>query len=358
MGSFIQLAIGCFTDVEDHTPYACGKGIRIISFDEDRGIWGNSTLLEGHKNPSYLDWDHEKRILYAIADSSDEKGEILIYKSDLNQRLYLDSSVSGPGLAACHLKGDFKNHKIYAVSYGDGTANAYNLDKGIPTDPCQFFHFEGTGPNRERQVHSHVHQVMFDNQSPYFYICDLGSDRIWMNRRRGGKTSFDVALKVPYGYGPRHLAFDPSGQYAFILCELIPRILLVRFKSSDGTMQIVQDLPTVDSSLTDLTAPAAVKVHPSGKTVALSNRFDDSITVFKIKRQGEKVSLEFYLNFSSKGKTPREITFTPKGKWLLIANQDSSDIQVKAFDSESGLPLNEWSMPLNSSTPVCVLPLI
>jgi len=351
----INLAIGSYTEFQDHVPNACGEGITIISFDETEGLWGDFNILGDLKNPSYLEWDSMQRHLYAITESNEGAGLIQVYKTDNNYQPV--SSIPGPGRAGCHLRGDFSNNMMYAVSYTDGTLKAYTLEKGVPVDQVFHHRFEGSGPDRNRQEKAHAHQVLFYSDSPYLYVCDLGSDRIWVGSRQREKAAFQEALIVPSGYGPRHLAFDHSGEYVFILCELNPHLLVAKINQTDGSLEIVQDLPTVDSRPFPLCAPAAVKVHPSGKTVAVSNRFDDSITVFQIKRKEKKVSLEYFQNFSSKGKTPRDITFCPSGRWLLIANQDSGDIQVKAFDPETGVPLERWSEPLNTGSPVCIISL-
>jgi 6-phosphogluconolactonase len=357
MAEQVLFAVGSYTTKQGHAPFACGEGIRIVSFDEDKGWWGDSYILGDLKNPSYLDWDNSLRYLYAITESGEGDGRIQVYSLNHENLLRNTSSVTGPGPGGCHLAGDFKRNKMYATSYMDGTLKSYTLKNGNPGDPVFNIRFEGKGPNRDRQESAHAHQVLIHGEKPFVYVCDLGSDRIWLHNSSEGNAVISEALAVPAGYGPRHLAFDPDGEYAFILCELKPRLLVAKINDSDGSMEIVQDLPTADASLYSISAPAAVKVHPSGKTVAVSNRFDDSITVFQIKRERQKISLTLFQNFSSMGKTPRDITFSPSGKWLLIANQDSSDIQVKSFDRESGLPRETWSEPLKTGTPVCIISL-
>jgi 6-phosphogluconolactonase len=61
--------------------------------------------------------------------------------------------------------------------------------------------------------------------------------------------------------------------------------------------------------------------------------------------------------FSTRGKTPRDFTFSPDGRWLLMGNQDSSDIQSCRIDPETGLPLDEWGHSLKIGSPVCLVPL-
>ncbi len=350
-------AIGTYTDVKGHAPFASGEGIKIISLSEEDGSFREIEVLRDLKNPSYLDWDPRAGYLYAITENEDGHGQIQAYSLSEEKRFQKRSSVTGPAVAGCHLAGNYPENTIYATSYMNGTLRAYELKNGDPGKSLFSLNFQGNGPNMDRQISSHAHQVMILRQSPFFYVCDLGSDKIWMGRQSEEPPRIGCALTVPEGYGPRHLAFDPNGEYAYILCELIPRILVVKIDQSAGFMEIFEDLPTVVSSLHSISAPAAVKVHPSGHSLAVSNRFDDSITIFHIIRERGKVSLEFHSNFSSQGKTPRDITFSPGGAWLLIANQDSSDVQFKSFKKESGLPAPGWAKPLNMGTPVCIVAL-
>lgn len=358
MSHSILFAIGSYTDVKSHAPLACGEGITIISFSEEDGSCDEIQLLRDLKNPSYLDWDGRGRNLYAVTESDEGHGRIQAYSLSAGNKLEERSAVTGPGLAGCHLAGNYPENMIYATSYADGAVRAYALKEGELRESLFSFQFEGCGPNRDRQLSSHAHQVMIHQQSSSFYVCDLGSDKIWMGGLSDESPLISCALAVPGGYGPRHMAFDRNGEYAYILCELIPRILLVKIDQKTGSMEIIQDLAAVEPSRASISAPAAVKVHPSGNSLALSSRFDDSITVFQIIRESGKISLNFDSTFSSRGNTPRDIAFSPEGGWLLIANQDSSDVQFKSFNSETGLPHEgDWPEPLNLGTPVCLVSL-
>ena len=350
-------AIGSYTEKLGHAPNACGEGIVIVSFNEDNGEWGETYTLKDLTNPSFLSWDNQNQHLYALTESNEGNGRIQAYKKNRDSTFSRTSIVTGPGKAGCHLALDFSHYSIYAASYVDGSIKGYHLVDGELGESIFLHTYKGSGPNKERQEKSHAHQIMAHPNNKFLYVCDLGSDRIWMHDRTKSEVSDNEALVIPPGYGPRHLAFDVNGEYAFILCELNPRLLVVKIDKNEGTFQIVQDLPTVKPENENVSAPAAVKVHPSGNSVAVSNRFDDTISVFQISRKNDdgEVSLEFRENFSTKGKTPRDITFSQSGKWLLIANQDSSDIQVKAFDDETGLSKDKWAEPLKTGTPICVI---
>ncbi len=54
------------------------------------------------------------------------------------------------------------------------------------------------------------------------------------------------------------------------------------------------------------------------------------------------------------GKTPRNFTIDPTGRWLVAANQESSTLTVFRRDATSGR-LTAAGTPHDAPTPVCVL---
>jgi len=356
MNNIVGFAIGSYTEKLPHVPGACGKGIVVALFNEETGGIEKQYTIEGMNNPSYLTWDNTNQFLYAMTESSEGEGEIQSFSLDSDNVFTLKDNQTGPGRAGCHLNTSDSGDRIFAASYVDGCLKGYPVSNGEIGKPLFNYSYSGSGPNIDRQTSPHAHQVVFSPDNKYLYVCDLGSDKIWKHGLDRKESLCVPALELPRGYGPRHLAFDPLGKYAYILCELIPKLIVASVDGSDGSLTMTEELLTVNESSAEIAAPAAVKVHPSGNTVALSNRFDDTIAVFKINRNtaGKNVSLEFLSRFSSMGKTPRDITFSPSGRWLLIANQDSDDVQVKSFNSQSGYPEEKWAPKMITGTPVCL----
>lgn len=77
----------------------------------------------------------------------------------------------------------------------------------------------GKGPDAERQEKPHAHHIL-EGEGGKLYVCDLGSDRVWVIEREG-----EVGLKVvgwlqcPGGAGPRHAVLGPDGEW--LLCGFI-----------------------------------------------------------------------------------------------------------------------------------------
>src|SRR5258708_34016152 len=80
---------------------------------------------------------------------------------------------------------------------------------------------------------------------------------------------------------------------------------------------------------------AELVVHRSGKFLYASNRAGvDSVTAFAIDRV--RRTLKLIGEFPTMGKTPRNFTIDPAGRFLLAANQESSNIVVFRIDATTG----------------------
>lgn len=350
-------AIGSYTVDQPHVPVARGRGVTFVSLDSDAGNLIEKDVFIEMRNPSYLAWSQENRLL--ISQGEDSRGGELLQAHEIDDKGSPQEIGEAPGAggAACHLVLNNKCDTLFSVSYDEGSISLFSMDKEGKPRLKDSFTYVGSGPNKDRQEKPHAHQVIYSADEQFLYVCDLGSDRIWLHDPSSDDLTPREALRIPPGYGPRHLALDPQLPFAYILCELEPRLLVAGIRE-DGTMSIIQNLPTVEDDLMEMTAPAAIKIHPSGQALAVSNRFSDTIAFFTIVREGESLQVDLSTSIPAGGKTPRDITFSRCGKWLLVANQDSDDICLYSLDRETGLPMgSEPSGKFETGSPVCLVEL-
>jgi len=349
-----RFLVGSYTKNEGHVPDARGDGISVLEFDGESEICSTLSIASNVINPTYLALDAEAGIVYSVVEESTENNAVDSWHLSKKGMLNLQSQNNTRGWSGCHLSIIPDKNRLFAASYNDGVLSEYMIKNGEISPLIHDFIYDGSGPDRIRQDASHAHQVMPDSSGKYIYVCDLGTDKVWMHQLDSMEEHPAIALKVPAGFGPRHLTFDPKSKIAYVLCELTPKLLLVTVDPISGKMEITQELNTVSRNRMKEAAPAAVKIHPSGHTIAVSNRFDDTVSVFAIKRAAD-ITLSLIDNFSCRGKTPRDITFSRDGKLLFIANQDSHDIQCRHFISSTGLPAAGWSPKIDIGSPVCIV---
>ncbi len=385
-------AVGSYT--QHSVLDARGRGISVVEWDGEAGKGRVLDVFEGLKNPTYLAWVRDGRFLYSISEVDGKRAGVAAFFVDESGNLTFAGKQDGEYGSCCHLTAVPERERIYAASYGDGSLSVFDLRNGVPAGFAGGLYYMGSGPNKERQESPHAHQVMV-GPGGFLYVCDLGSDCVWVHSpddfdglaggaadEVAGGAVLRKALKVPAGYGPRHLLFDPVLPVAYVLCELKPKLLAASVDSALGEMTLIQEADTVDLMREGgaAPAPAAVKMHPSGKTLAVSNRFDDTIAVFDVHRSsgwrqeqgleagegcraegqtGEccspMVSLSLAGRFECGGKAPRDIEFDSSGRYLFIANQDSHNVSVRRFDGLTGQDAGEWAEGFDTGSPVCVL---
>ena len=84
-----------------------------------------------------------------------------------------------------------------------------------------------------------------------------------------------------------------------------------------------------------------------------SNRGHDSISKFLVNNDGQ---LLFDKHFSTLGKTPRNFAITHSGKYCLVANENTDDIQSFKIDDNGNLISTGEKISIPS--PVCLLEII
>lgn len=351
MSKINYFAIGSYTKYAGNAPYACGLGIEIISLNTENGELQKISKYTNIINPTYLCWSKINKKLFSIGENSNKTPKILSFSIDNNHRLIFIAENSGIDLPLCHIASLEQGSTIFAVSYDSGSINRYLIDPNENIKTTYNFSYKGKGSNPDRQESPHAHQVVPGPNEKFIYISDLGSDKVWIHNVESDKKNPVGFLELPPGYGPRHLTFNKNGTLVYILCELKPILLVAEVNTADGSLKIMEQYPTVCDPDISKSAPAAIKIHPSGRTLAVTNRVDNTVAIFKI--HGQKLKLQY--EFSTKGKHPREITFSPDGEWLLIANQDTSDINIRKFNSKTGEPEKDWGPALKIGSPVCIV---
>lgn len=380
------LAVGSYTHhaVLD----ARGRGVSIVEWDGDSGLGAVRDVWGGTRNPTYLAWVPEGRFLYAVSEAPGKRCGAAAFCVDGRGRLNFLGEAEGERGSACHLTVVPEASRMYLASYGDGSLSVFGMSGAVPERVPGGVCYAGSGPDRQRQGSAHAHQVL-RGPGGFLYVCDLGSDCVWLHAPEELEAPAELnapvvrkALTVPAGYGPRHLVFDPVLPAAYVLCELVPRLLVVRVDSASGEMKILQEVDAVDAAGFGIAAPAAVKIHPSGRTLAVSNRFDDTIAVFNIQRpagcertepfpgmpqkagrmaggreRSQAVGPRLTLSgrFPCGGRAPRDIEFDSSGRLLFIANQDSHNVSSRRFNPKSGEDAGTWAGGLQTGSPVCVL---
>ena len=389
------LYVGSYTEIVAGDFGGHGEGISCFAFYASTG---ELKLLNNQfqVNPSYLSIAsimHSSSIkletksstyLFAVSEIiASKKPVIHTYTIHENYSLSLINTQAIEGGCPCHIH-YFKNAEgqsfTASACYETGNLLIHNINVEPTADvnfhePLNIYH-KGSSQHPSRQTHAHAHCTFFDIESNKLLVCDLGLDQVKVysvqknkeNSKAENKNEFTAVeeqiISLPAGSGPRHICFDKNYAYGFIINELNGSITIIKHSAEKKEYKIKgnfdlsgqlsgslnESVNTSTSIDTDLGA-AAIRVSADVRFVYTSMRSDNTIRLFAFDRISE--SLNYIASYPTGGRTPRDFTIDPTGKWLLVAHQDSDTIAIFNVNSYNGT-LSLFNTVENIKSPVCL----
>jgi 6-phosphogluconolactonase len=320
------------------------QGIYSLQWDSATGSLSGIRAVADTANPSFLALHPNGRFLYAVNEDSTPgaTGRVTAYAipdGASGAPLRELGSVSSTGQGPCHLTVDPSGKWLFVANYFSGSIAVYPIAAdGHLAQASQTIQHHGSGPVTGRQDSAHAHEVVLSPDGHFLLVPDLGSDKVFIYRfdASTGKLSANdpAAATFPGGYGPRHMVFSKDAQFVYVLTELNPSVVTLRWDAQRGSLTQVATISSLPSSFQGVRSAAEIALHPNGKFLYASNRGDsNSIAMFRIDDHGIPVSNGWV---PSGGKTPRFFGIDPSGKFLITTNQSSGDLFVFHIDPVSG----------------------
>ena len=336
--------------VGTYTGSGKSEGIYVYRFDAGTGA---ITRLASAQtvNPSYLVVSHDRQHVYAVNElpgdngPASQRGGISAFRFDPSSgQLTFVNRVSSDGNDPAYLAlspdGRYLLTANYSVASNPGGSFAVFPLEGDRVDPSVLtVHHDGSGPVKGRQDNSHVHSTVFSPDGRYLFAQDLGADKIYSYRytpdgSRGlfGPTEQRYTLVKP-GSGPRHLIFDQAGKHAYLTTEMNASVTVYDY--DDGKLTLRQTLPMTRPGFKGKVGGGAIHLSPDGRFLYATNRGDvNEILTYAVNPSDGHLKL--LGRNSTLGKTPREFTIDPTGRWLIVGNQDSDSVYFFRRNPDTG----------------------
>ena len=272
------------------------------------------------------------------------------------------SLVASHGAGTCHLTMDRTGKVVICANYSGGSAASFLPKDGVLGEAVWSEHYKGSGPVADRQEAAHAHFVSLSPDNRFVYINDLGSDKIHIYKLNSdtGVLTPAGAYNAKPGDGPRTLHFHKSGKVAYCVNELPSTVTVLAWSAADGSLTPIQSVPLLAEGTAikhgDITNTGCDAVLSSdGRFAYFANRGDDFLMSFHIDPATGKLT-PFANNprTSCGGKTPRNFCLDPTERWMLVANQNSSNLSVFARDPKTGQLSNEGKN-YPAATPMCIV---
>jgi 6-phosphogluconolactonase len=341
----LQLAVGCYSEVIGHAPNARGAGVQILEIDLSSAAATTAFQYEAIANPAFLQPHPTMPVLYVVSEVyGGRPGAVnalrftagwteLVSRTELLSQGVIPSYVS--------VAGDF----LLLSNYGDGSLVSFRLGpEGDLVEPVSMVRLSGSGPQLDRQDGPHAHCVLPHPYNGCVYAADLGADlllRLTLDPDNG-HLAIVGGTKLAAGAGPRHLVFTPSGNQALVVEEL-SSTLAVLDVMDEGELVLRQRLSLLPNGFDGDSTGADIVMHPSGAVAFASNRGDDSVVRFDLGADGWAAT-----SWKPVGTVPRGLALSPDGMTLVVANQESDNLQV--LDVNGTGPAERFTLPTATPT--------
>ncbi|RZA25601.1 MAG: hypothetical protein EOP10_06385 [Proteobacteria bacterium] len=236
-----------------------------------------------------------------------------------------------------HISVDAAGAQVFVANYGAGVAESYSVtgsklkavSKKSPGNKAHAVHLDPSGKNL-------FVPCLGDGLIAHFTL-DVGGSGVMTEAKT---KSLSVGTK-----GPRHMAFHPSGKFAYLMNEYEGSVQALSLSAS-GLILLGGQIPSTASPVAGNTG-AEISVHPNGKFLYSSNRGDDSIAIYSLAENG---TITFKKTVKTGGKTPRHFSLDESGSWLTVANQGSDEVTFFEVNKSSGdLMLSTQRLPFKSA---------
>jgi 6-phosphogluconolactonase len=346
--------------VGTYTQGSKSEGIYRMELDLATGQATRPVLAAKTINPSFLAIHPNQRYLYAVNEVStfDKKpgGAISAFAIDpkTGDLTFINQQSSG-GAGPCHLIVDARGKNVLAANYGGGSICVLPIQQGGRLGKASAFIQHKGSSVTPRQKGPHAHSINLDASNRFALVADLGLDKVLIyafDAQKGTlKENTPASVSLAPGAGPRHLAFHPSGKFAYVINEIHSTVTAMRYDPKQGSLEKVQTLSTLPEGVKKGNSTAEVQVHPSGKFLYGSNRGHNSIAIFAIDPVTGKLTP---LGHQGEGiKIPRNFEIDPTGTYLLVANQADDSVSAFRIDPKTG-KLAATGTVVDVPRPVCV----
>lgn len=328
------------------------EGIYVYKIDT---VTGASTYVSDVKvdNPSYLALDPSEKFVYAVTEDEGNTSAANAFSFDKTsgKLTFINKQLTNGG-APCYINVDASGKHVVTANYLGGSITVFGVNEnGALAEDAKVISFTGKGANKDRQTQPHLHCVKFTPDGKYLFANDLGTDKVHKFNVTNDAENFltvgaPVDFSIKAGSGPRHIDFHPNGKFAYLVTELSGDV--IAFDYNDGNLKEIQ---TIKADTLNAQGSGDIHVSPDGRFVYASNRLKgDGLAIFSINQTDGTLTK---VGYQETGIHPRNFAITPNGKFLLVANRDTNNIQVFKVNAENGL-LENTNQDIKVDMPVCV----
>ncbi|RLK52248.1 lactonase family protein [Microbacterium telephonicum] len=298
-------------------------------------------------SPSWLAWHPSLPIVYAALEGA---GAVRAFRRVGEEAFEPVGAAVEVGAGICHVVAAPDGGFLIASCYGDGRVMRVALDAEgrlgavtageASTDP-----YAGREPERA----PHAHQARFV-PGGVLVSSDLGHDqvRIWDTSRGGMRQRGVVAL--PFGSGPRHTVWHPSG-HLYVVTEYSNEVFVLapdRF----GAWSLVAGTPVSPGTLVGVDYPGEICLSRDARFVVVGVRGSNTLASLRVGGTGAELYPVAMVESGVDWPRHQLVTYDT----VLVAGQRSGSVASLTLDERTGAP-GRVRHRVEVPTPTHLLPL-
>ncbi|WP_411113113.1 lactonase family protein [Streptomyces sp. 029-5] len=338
-----------------YTSAGGGTGVGLATYDTVTGAISGAGTVTGVANPSYLAVHPDGTTLYTVNEQQDGGvTAIALPGAGGGSPAVLGTRATG-GAGPTHLSVHPGGEWLLSANYTSGSVAVHPIGASGALGERTDLVTHSAPPPGPGQQGPHAHQILTTPDGGHVVAVDLGNDTVYTYRL---DTSAGTLAQVSYarlrpGAGPRHLAFHPSGAFAYLANELDNTVVVCAYDRATGELTPGEPQST-GAGQAGGNFPAQLVVTGDGAFAFLANRGHNSLTRYAVEESGARLRLLDTVPVG--GDFPRQLALSPAGNLLFAANQRSNSVTVFHVDPGSG-ELRSAGAPFGSPVAVCALPL-
>jgi 6-phosphogluconolactonase len=353
-----QTQFWVYIGIHNNKPGQTGKGIYLYRLDAATGQVTEQGLAAEIDDPGWQSIPDSGKFLYTIGAKDNHKTSIVAaYRIDRSTgKLTLINQQLSKGGGTTHIDTDPAGTCAATANYGSGDLSVLPISPdGSIGEATAVIKHTGSGVNPDRQKKPYPHSCNFDPTGKWVLVPDLGVDKVYIYRfDAAGKALKDAdppTVSVTPGSGPRHMSWDPTGKFAYLISEMGGTVTVFSWDATAGRLTQLQSVSTLPPDFKGLNTSAEVHILPNGKFLYASNRGPDDLAIFSRDTTTGMIKL---IGFQSVlGKGPRDFKIDPTGNYLFAAHEQSDSVAIFKINQETG-GLTPTGQMLKVGSPICV----
>lgn len=373
--------VGCYTTGQgpkDLGVHPAAEGIYTFTLDPATGKGSDFRLAARCASPTNLLLHPDGRKLYAARGGNFAPGESATwtaYRIGRGGLTELNSAAAG-GVGPTHgmidrrgrflVTTNFSSNEVVAIRLGrDGRLGeiasriiSASQPSGpppppgtpLPPLPAACSTLQRTADD---QCRTKPHIALFSPRENWVVVAEIATDLIStyrFDRKSGALTLHDVAHGQEGG-GPRHLVWSPDGRFLYSSDEHGSQASAWSWDERTGKAQLRQTLSTLPADFKARNTTAHIAIHPSGRSLWVSNRGHPSIACFRIDQTTGLMTAAGHAPSGGRDCWCFDIDAT--GRWLIAGNVTGDFLAIYAIDPVSAaLTMQPERIP--APFPTCV----